>query len=71
MRTQLSQVPGIWFGSDATSGKKAIGFAAGDLNVHDLARDYMPLPGYFDGHNATIGTAAGTTGRSSPRRGSR
>jgi len=23
-------------------------------DVHDLARDYMPLPGYFDGHNATI-----------------
>ena len=23
-------------------------------DVNDLARDYMPLPGYFDGHNATI-----------------
>ena len=23
-------------------------------NVTDLARDYMPVPGYFDGHNATI-----------------
>ena len=23
-------------------------------DVTDLARDYMPVPGYFDGHNATI-----------------
>jgi CubicO group peptidase (beta-lactamase class C family) len=23
-------------------------------NVDDLAKDYMPLPGYFEGHNATI-----------------